>query len=393
MKKPFYILAAVLAAGCVIGASGCKSTVKNLAVLSSNWYSGTGYGGFQPTICKENFDADKPNVGAEKIVYKVEHTPLDEKYQNKYYSVSYGEGATYTTEFYADKFKAESISGFPEEYKSAYAEAGAITAYYYRTELVIPEVTFTLKEDKNREEQTEVFKDENNIVTESWFLSVKDYLRPLYSVQTVKSVSPNMLQPAALKDGAAYKKYDRVYENFYSYDGSKVTTVTTDNLTEGEKTKTAEVSLGKAKNSLFDLNTLDILARAQNLVAGSSLSQAVSLYIPKSGKVENFNFAGSTAALTSGEDELKQLKSDLETKLGVKGLYIPNDSGLQTVAVSLHYNSAQPGGSQTYWFAAINDKHNNTGRATMLKLSQPISYNLGTISYTLDSFESTLWNG
>lgn len=394
MKKPFYILAAVLAAGCVLGASGCKSNVKNLAVLNSNWYSGTGFSGFQPTIVKgnENF-IEGGKIGAEKIVYKVEHAPLEEKYQNKYYSVSYGEGATYTTEFFADKFNAESITNFPEEYRAAYAEAGEITAYYYRTELIVPKVTFTLKAGKNREEQTEEFIDQNNIITESWFLSVKDFLRPLYSKQTVKSVSPNMLQPVALKDGAAYKKYDRVYENFYRYDGSAVTTVTTDNLAESEKTKTAEVSLGKVKNSLFDLNTLDILVRAQNLSAGSSLSQAVSLYIPKSGKVENFNFAGSTAALASGEEQLKQLKSELETRLGEKGLYIPNESGLQTVAVGVHYNSEQPGGSQTYWFAAINDKRNNTGKATMVKLSQPISYNLGTISYTLQSFESNLWNG
>ena len=392
MKKPFYILAAVLAAGCVVCASGCKSSFKNLAVLSSNWYSGTGYDGFQPTICKDH-ESFTEVVGAEKITYKVTHEPLSESYRNKYYSVSYGDGATYTTEFYADKFNAESISGFPAEYKTAYAEAGAITAYYYITELIIPEVTFTLKANKSHEEQTEVFKNENHIVTESWFLSVKDYLRPLYSKQTVKSVSPNMLQPSELKDGAAYKKYDRVYESFYSYSGSAVTTVTTDKLAQGEQTKTAEVSLAKAKNSLFDLNMLDILARAQNLATGSGLSQLVSLYIPKSGKVENFNFAGSTAALVNGEDELKQLKSDLETKLGVKGLYIPNDSGLQTVAVSFHYNNKHSGGSQTYWFAAINDKRNNTGRATMLKLSQPISYNLGAVSYTLDSFESTLWNG
>lgn len=387
MKKPFYILAAVLAAGCVIGASGCKSTTKNLAVLSSNWYSGTGYSGFQPTICKENFENE--TVGAEKITYTVSHTALEERYQNKYYSVSYGDGSTYKTEFYADKFNVNSYN-FPEAYKAGYAEAGEITAYYYKTTLDITSVTYTLKATKNHEEQTETFEGDS-IVTECWFLSVKDFLQPLYSIRKVKSVSPNMLQPTSLTDGNAYKKYDRVYENFYTYDGNSVTTVTTDNLDASENS-TVEVSLAKVTNSLFDENSLDILARATNLSAGSSLSQTVSLYMPKSGTVENFNFAGSTASLISGEEELKQLKSTLETRLGEQGLYIPNDSGLQTVAVGFHYNSEQSGGSQTYWFTAINDKRNNTGRATMLKLAQPISYNLGTISYTLSSFESTLWN-
>ncbi len=392
MKKPFYIIAAALAAVCVVGAAGCKSNTVSRAVLSSNWYSGTGFGGFQPTIIKgnENFEEDG-RTGAEKITYAVTHTPLEEKYRNKYYSVAYGENSTYTTEFYAEKFNA-SAYGYPEEYKAAYAEAGEIIAYCYKTTLDISSVTYTLNATKKHEEQTETFTGDK-IVTECRFLAVKDYLRPLYSKQTVKSVSPNMLQPSELKDGAAYKKYDRVYESFYSYSGSAVTTVTTDKLAQGEQTKTAEVSLAKAKNSLFDLNCLDILARAQNLSVGSKLAQAVSLYIPKSGTVENFNFAGSTAPLVNGEDELKQLKSRLEARLGEKGLYIPAENGLQTVAASLHYNNAQPGGSQTYWFAAINDKRNNTGRATMLKLAQPISYNLGTISYTLESFQSNLWNG
>lgn len=265
MKKRYLILAAVLAAGCALGATGCKNNAKNLAVLSSNWYSGIGYKGFQPTICKENFDAERPNVGKEIITYKVTHEALAKDYQNKYYSVSYGEGGTYTTEFYADTFSADSFD-YPEEYKAAYAEAGKITAYCYKTVLDVPTITYTLKATKNKEEQTETFNGDN-IVTESWFLSVEDYLRPLYSKQSVKSVSPNMLQPNSLTDGKAFKKYDRVYESFYSYDGGSVKTVATDNLAEGEKTTENEVSLGKVKNSLFDLNSMDILARAQNLSA------------------------------------------------------------------------------------------------------------------------------
>ncbi len=120
--------------------------------------------------------------------------------------------------------------------------------------------------------------------------------------------------------------------------------------------------------------------------------QAISLYIPKSGTVENFNLAGSDRPLLSDETKNKELLTALEGKLTEKELYTPVEKGLQTVAVTVNYSGAQPGGAQTYWFAAIENKRNNVGRATMLKLSMPVSYNLGTINYTLESFQSNLWN-
>ena len=44
------------------------------------------------------------------------------------------------------------------------------------------------------------------------------------------------------------------------------------------------------------------------------------------------------------------------------------------------------------WYAAIPDEDNNTYRATMLYLSQPLSYGLGTWEFTLAEVESVLGN-
>lgn len=384
MKKPTFIIVAGVAACCAVFAAGCAGgKTQNLAVLSSNWYSGTGYNGFQPTICEDN----APEFSAEKITYKVTHEQLAEKYQNKYYSVTYGEG-TYVTEFYAADFSYENF-GYPSEFIEEYSEKGTFKAYCYKTVLDIPSVTFTLKSDETAPKTLEG----DYVETESWFLSVKDYLRPLYSVQKVKNVTPNTRRPAKLEEGYAYKTYDRVYENFYSVDGKSVITKTTDNRAKENKTSVSEsIDLSKSKNSLFDLNSLDVVARATNLSAGSGLLQAISLYIPKSGTVENFNLAGSDRPLLSDETKNKELLTALEGKLKEKELYTPVEKGLQTVAVTVNYTGTQPGGAQTYWFAAIENKRNNVGRATMLKLSMPVSYNLGTINYTLESFQSNLWN-
>ena len=60
--------------------------------------------------------------------------------------------------------------------------------YYYKTELSISSVKFTLGGE------TKTFDESNggdtSVVTECYFLDVQNYLRPLYSVQDIKTVSP-----------------------------------------------------------------------------------------------------------------------------------------------------------------------------------------------------------
>lgn len=378
MKKPFIILAVLLAAVCAISASGCRRNVQSLAVMYSNWYAGTNFKGFQPTIIKEN-----EAFSAEKITYKVTHEQLAQKSRNAYYSVSYGDG-TYTTEFYADKFNSGNFA-FPDSYKNGYSEAGDITAYCYKTELSISSVTFTLKSDSSK---TKTFDDGESVVTECWFLSVKDRIRPLYSRRTIKSVTPNAMQPSSIE--SAYKSYDMEYEVFYNFEGTSATVKTTDNLkTENKTTEKTVEKLNKSKNAVFDLNSLDVAVRASNLNAGASLSQTVSLLIPSQGSVSEFSFAGAGTPLGLSEEATKTLTDELKAN----GLYAESENGLQTVAVSVNYSAKQAGGSQIYWFAAVENKENNVGRATLLKYSSPVSYYLGNLVYTLDKIETTLWNG
>ena len=67
---------------------------------------------------------------------------------------------------------------------------------------------------------------------------------------------------------------------------------------------------------------------------------------------------------------------------------------MPAVAVHLNFVGGDLSGTtQTAWFAAITDADKNIGRTTMLKLSVPLSYGLGTLNYTLKTVQSTLWNG
>ena len=372
MKKALGIIAVTLAAGCVFaaGCSGCNGTGKNVSPLASNWYANTSFRNIQPSFIEGNKGNDgNPLFKAEKITYDVNFIkPVG---GNATYSVEYKNGS-YTTEFYAKAFDTSKIhsdhtSGYPTK---------DIIAYYYNTEFTA-DITYTFGDDSETFEKA-------SVVTECYFLSVADELRPLYSKQTVKSPSPAVLQATSLE--SCYKLYDMVYTSYYSYNGKSVITQITDNL-DGDNSKVVKRGVGGTSNSLFDVTSLDIVLRA---LIGSSFNQTIDLYSPLN-SIKSFTLSSPSTSLNDVE------KEDITKILKDKGLYVPvikdeKEVGLQTTAVTVTSNTQLPGVSQTYWFAKVENKRNNTGRATLLKISLPIVFNLGTLEYKIKEISSTLWN-
>ena len=369
MKKGLGIIAVTLAAGCVFmaGCAGCNNKSKNVSPLASNWYTSTSFRNIQPTFTEGVTDKAQYK---EQITYGVEFKKPSAG--NATYSVSY-EGGIYKTEFYAKKFDTENL--VHENHKSGY-DGKNIISYYYHTEF-----SATVKYKFGKDESDPL---QSEIVTDSYFLSVEDELRPLYSKQVVKSPSPAVLQAQKLDD--CYSLYDEEYETFYSYNGKSAISQITDNLnSKNSKTKTRNV--GGTANSLFDVTSLEIVLRA--LIA-SGFDQTIELHTPLNG-INSFT-------LSSPSTSLGTKKGDIATALAAKGLYVPAadeaniGDGLQTTAVTVKSNSQLKGVSQTYWFAKVANKRNNTGRATLLKISMPIVFNLGTLEYTLQEVTSTLWD-
>lgn len=371
MKKRIGITAVLLAAGILTAASGCSSYSQNVVYLSSNWYANTGYKKFQPTFTEGN-----ANFKPEKIVYDVKHDKTAAA--NSTYSVDYADG-TYVTEFYAKSFSKNSEL-VHADYKDGYPEKD-FTVYYYKTELKIPSVTFKA----GGEEKT--FGEGESVVCESYFLSVEDKLRPLYSYEKINSVSPSTYQVSSLDE--AYTQLNYEYKTYYSYDGAEAKTVINDGTNVTEKTV---YGLNSTDNTLFDVSYLDIAARACKLSV--NLSQAVSLYTPNGG-ARNYVLTGSAEKLSDEE------RTHAESVLKNAGLYTPEyekdaegndkEKGLSSVALSVTYSADLTGVSQTYWFASIDNSRNNAGRATMVKAVYPVVFGLGARVYTLNSVESTLW--
>lgn len=379
MKKLIKITVAALAAGMTVtlagcsGCAGCSGNARNLTVINSNWYSDTTFGGIQQSFILSD---EHPEYTKEEIQYSVTFDGTNSS--NTSYSVEYNDGK-FVTEFYATQYdwNAENI---PSNYRSAKPE----TVYCYKTVLTIS-VKYTLKGGAS----SDGFND--SVETLCYFRSAKDNLQPVYSKQVLKTTSPAENKADSLDK--AYKRVDVTYENFYNKNCVEITSVTTE---AGKQPETKVYGgLNKLKTSLFDNSSLYVALRGMKFSTTSAHS--INLFSPAAGGISTYTaYSGIN---TLGAEERKSISAALEKK----ELYVPvtkdadgndvEDAGVKYNAVSVAYTGGPLSGSaQTVWYAAVENADNNTSRATMLKMSVPLSFGLGTLNYVLEEVNSTLWN-
>lgn len=378
MRKTTAIILATATATAMVLSSGCAGgNPRNLASLASNWYIDSTFKGIQPTFTEGN-----PSFsGPEKLTFRVVQAAAS---SNPSYSVEYANG-TYTTEFYAKKLGLADLERITDEntradYVKETGSDGSLVVYYYTTLLTMPSVTFGCNGESVTFENDWVF-------TESCFLSVKDFLSPVYSKKQVHSATPDKISPNSLED--CYRQYDRVYESFYSFGGSDVRTEITDNLAQNDEDRHSEFSTGgmtaKNTNSAFDSSYLDVVVRAMKNMT-PSLTQAISLYSPGM-SVRNFNLSGGELALADNAESSSAQLKEIAGVLQANGLFTPEENALpQTVSVTVRLDSSNFAGvTSTYWFAVDGS---NTSRTLPVKIACPLTYNLGRLEYLLQSVES-----
>ena len=384
MNNKIKIIAAALAvgmaatlAGCggCSGCAGCNGNTDTNTLTRSNWFTGTSYNGIQPSFIDRGNDEEnaKYHFSKEQITYEVSYD--DTNANNSYLSLEYKDGK-FTTEFYATEYDW-GRSSIPEGY--APEKSVKEVVYYYKTELTIS-VQYTLK--TGSKDSSKWYDD--HVITESYFRAAGKNLQPVYSRQYIKSTSPANYQPTKLED--AYREVEVTYENFYDYSCTKILSKTTEN---GSTESKEYDKLNKLERTLFDNSSLYVAIRSMKL--SSTLSEPVNLFSAAAGGIDEYAIVASEAALTAQE------RSDYTSALSKQGLYRAadeKDEGVEATAVTVSYAGGElHGTSQTVWYASITDNDYNISRATMLKLSVPISFNLGTLSYSLKEVNSTLWNG
>lgn len=385
MKRLIKIASTVLMAGAAAslagcagcsGCAGCNGETKNTTLTNSNWYTGTSYKGIQPSFI---VDSENPDNQKEILVYDVNHAGDSD---NSSYSAEYREGS-FTTEFYAVNYDWKTNAQFPANPDDT---DSVETLYYYRTELSI-EVRFTMKTGAN--DSSEWFKD--SVINESYFRAAGKNLQPVYSNQIIKSTSPSGYQASSLKN--AYVSVDTAYENFYNRECTKVVSIT--KAAGKDESKKEFDNLHKVKNSFFDNAYLYTAVRSMKL--SPNFSQNINLFSAAAGGISTYKISGSSSPL-GNEDRKKATEALIKAEL-----YTPvtqdsdgntvEDAGINSVAMNINYAGGELSGTtQTVWYAALENADNNTARCTMLKISTPLSYNLGTLNYTLKTVESTLWN-
>ena len=414
MKKSLTILALATACAAVLGASGCAAASVRLTV-DSYWYIDS-HEGIQPTSIDP--EDQTPRRTPESLLYEL--TFDEESGANKSYRVDYhtdsenfaeGEDAHYLrTVFYATTFDWSTDTN--EEYRLTAEQAGQLdtdaphlegtveTVYVLETEFKVSGMyVFGGKDTAANAENSVGFTDYMNTVT--YFRSSRNFLEPVYSYKKVHTTTPLTLNPASAETMCTQIEYE--YEVFYNLDCTELTY----NYKEfGENHSEANPLNGKVSglhnsDAFFDNNQLYTAVRGMSLSEGFSAN--ISLFVPENMGVMKVRITGGAQGELNPETD-KGIIDALEAKYGTPAIPEKDEEsteeteGEEVQHSYIYYNPVSiasadgRGVVRNVWYAAIPDEDNNTYRATMLYLSQPLSYGLGTWEFTLAEVESVLGN-
>ncbi len=381
MKKFTKILALCVSVAALGAIAGCKNGNSNLkTATSANWNVRT-------SSAVEYDSVDFWRNNKEIATYSVSFT----KGSNKTYSVAYTpetaesdkyktyktDGA-YSTAFYIDKndydWSAESI---PEKFRKDDEKS---IVYVFET-------TYTVSGKYVLSNGTEgdPFKDEITSVCK--FRLAGENLKPVYSKQVIKTTAARNLSASTLEQACI--TVDAEHETFYNYKCNKAVTFTT-NHKDGDK-KTEKIYSVGGNYSVFDNSQLRIAARAMAL--SSTSTKVFNVAIPQSGITQSCSAAvSSSVQLTSETDEGAQIIGALDSAEGY--VFFKDNStdenkprNYRFNAVNFSINAKMSGPSVTNWYSSMENADINYTRCVMLKSVSPLSFGMGTLSYTLNGLK------
>lgn len=357
-----------MAAGGAIAVAGCSGSTTNTSTATmANWNVATS------AAVEKNYVAYW-RTHKENAVYEISF----KEGGNSSYSVSYDTAAAmYATCFYMDKEDYDwSADSLPEGIKitGENATATADCVYVYETELSIKGY-YRLGSDSSA---TVEFED--SIKTTCKYRLAGESLKPVYSKHTIKSTAPATLTPATVTGMSV--STDAVYETYYNRDCTSAVIRTTDNSNGGNSGEKS-VSLD---GLTFDNFQLEAALRAFTL----SGTKTFSVCVPQDGNARSCTATCADSAELSSETD-GAIISALENVKDNNGYpvddYIFFDGDdvkrIRYNAVSLAVNADMSGSSPVYWYAALENPDANATRCVLLKKSVPLSFGLGTLTYSL----------
>ena len=325
MKTKKIVLSGIAALSCAALCGLSACTAASAASLVPNWYGNTTL----TTAISGTY---------EELTYAVTY----EKGSNENYAVQYEPGV-YTVVLENTTYNEESV-------------------YRLTSELQISGV-YTMGGE------TLAFTD--SVESVCYFRNVSRALYPLYSLKTVHSTSPRTDDPDSL--GEAVAQYNYTVEVTYSPDDNTAHSVYTD---LGTNEKTEYDHRLRDNLTVLDNETLLFAARGMTLSVGS----AESVYV-----LNPYNHTQETVAVS-----LTAQTADAEYE------FIDKDAGeSEATKHKLTVNTFAIGRSATLTGKVITARYaapvvgNNTYRSVMLEMENPLSYNMGTLVYTLAEADFT----
>ena len=203
----------------------------------------------------------------------------------------------------------------------------------------------------------------DTVLSDVWFMGVSDSLRPIRSEKKVQSHTPNV---SATSEKDAGLKYDYTYTVSYNDELTEAKTVFKDNqATDPEAAVTEKTVKIKNGNTFFDNEQLLLVLRALDTTAAIRISTIN----PVKGIEESVASSGTPVV------------DNREVSFEMNGA--PSPESLDAYSVSVGYQGAHSGMSQTIVFAKKTSDTDNTYRCVPLSMSVPALQSLGSLRYTL----------
>ena len=258
----------------------------------------------------------------------------------------------------ASAYKLDYTNGKYVTELSSATEADGRKVYVYKTELTIT-ATYVFN--------GEVAECKDSVKTEVKF-EQGSVLRPIYSRKEIKSTSPTeslSAEPTQLSQ--CFNEYDYTIETTYTGNSGAGNCKITLN---GENPTTREDSFALDTEKYTYLDNEQLLFAIRGMRASASVSSTFMVYSP---------FARNG----------QKIKATFSAKAGTEFSFLrdgaPVKETIEYFPTSLVLDSKNPGATQTAWYAATTNPQDNTYRNVMLRLETPVSYNHGTLIYTLKS--------
>ncbi|MBQ8320302.1 MAG: hypothetical protein IJX81_05420 [Clostridia bacterium] len=276
------------------------------------------------------------------------------------YEVNFTDATGFNEEYYSVLYCPEKSGKYVTTLKNNSSGDG----YIYTTRLEL-DVQFAIGS------AVEVFTDV--VETEMEFKSTLNALQPVRSEKTVLSHTPRNVDATTFE--AAYVDYD--YTVLTEYDGECNAAVVTYTDRKGTLLSGKDLPRTSTKTFEIDKEKYTYLDNEQLLFAVRGLS---STYLSSQRIVNIYD------AYTSALQEVKlnaESKDSEKFSFSINGTPLAADTVVEYTPVKLSLNATNAGAAITAWYATTTDPSNNVYRNAMLYMETAVSYNIGSLRYSL----------